>query len=193
MAGCGQRTWTGVDGLRDLRNGQEVWGGGGWLGPVHQMGSRLEKQFSRRNLTRLSLQCSLERYSTQQPMEELLGRLTPPLPEWSAETRRPERPEGDRVGRTCTQVGPRHCSTGCAPKLVRPSGGGAGDRVGPRRCGNVPPRPAPRPADSQSARSTPGPRGLMHTRPASGSVPLRVPEGSRHCCWRICWAKFLAG
>lgn len=62
-----------MDGLRDLRNGQEVWGGGGWLGPVHQMGSRLEKQFSRRNLTRLSLQCSLERYSTQQPMGGVAG------------------------------------------------------------------------------------------------------------------------
>lgn len=72
---------------------------------------------------------------------------------------------------TWAQVGPGHSR----PSQSGPGGGGVGDRVGPKGCGNVPSRPTPCPpaANQRVPRDARG--ALLRTRPASGSVPLRIP------------------
>lgn len=71
-----------------------------------------------------------------------------------------------------------HLGTGRTWALApRPAwaGEGVGDRVGPRGCGNVPSRPTPCPPAANQRVPRKAREALLRTRPASGSVPLRVP------------------
>lgn len=125
------------------------------------------------------------------PLEVLARRPSPPLPDRSAETRRAERPGGGGGGGrvwgirgTWAQVGTGHSRPG-------QSGRGRGGR--PSRPEGLRQRavaPHPVPAGSQSASATQCPRG-----PATHEAGVWVcaVEDSRHCFWRACGTKFLAG
>lgn len=123
--------------------------------------------------------------------ECLPGRLTPPLPDWSVGTGRPERP-GGRGGAPWPTGDPDTLTRGARWILSGPSGGGAGAREGLRdlrrrgRRRGAPPH-APLAANQRAPRAG---RGVASSR---GRRLVGAVEGSRHCCWRDCGTKFLAG